>query len=60
MTIVFMLSAIGCWSVAYFQGYKDQDRAIDLTNINFSTSKAFNINTCIIVLALAMIYISLA
>ena len=60
MTIVFMLSAIGCWAVAYFQGYKDQDKAIDLTNINFSTTKAFNINTCIIVIALAMIYITLA
>ena len=60
MTIVFMLSAIGCWSVAYFQGYKDQDNAINLSNINFSTTKAFNINTCIIVFALAMIYITLA
>ena len=60
MTIVFMLSAIGCWSVAYFQGYKDQDKAINLTNINFSTTKAFNINTCIIVLTLAVIYITLA
>tara|TARA_B100001059_G_C17679443_1_gene498883 strand:- start:779 stop:946 length:168 start_codon:yes stop_codon:yes gene_type:complete len=55
-----MLSAIGCWTVAYLQGYKDQDKAIDLTNINFSTTKAFNINTCIIVIALAMIYITLA
>ncbi|MDC3102815.1 sodium/solute symporter [Gammaproteobacteria bacterium] len=60
MTIVFVLSAIGCWYTSYLQGYKDQAKAIDLSSINFSTSKSFNFNTCVIVFVLAIIYISLA
>ena len=60
MTIVFVLSAIGCWYTSYLQGYKDQAKAIDLSSINFSTSKSFNFNTCVIVFVLANIYITLA
>ncbi len=60
MTIVFVLSAIGCWYTSYLQGYKDQAKAIDLSSINFSTSKSFNFNTCVIVFVLAIIYITLA
>ena len=60
MTIVFILSAIGCWYTSYLQGYKDQSKAIDLSSINFSTSKSFNFNTCVIVFVLAIIYITLA
>ena len=60
MTIVFILSAIGCWYTSYLQGYKDQAKAIDLSSINFSTSKSFNFNTCVIVFVLAIIYITLA
>ena len=60
MTIVFVLSAIGCWHTSYLQGYKDQAKAIDLSSINFSTSKSFNFNTCVIVFVLAIIYITLA
>ncbi len=60
MTIVFVLSAIGCWYTSYLQGYKDQSKAIDLSSINFSTSKSFNFNTCVIVFVLAIIYITLA
>ena len=60
MTIVFVLSSIGCWYTSYLQGYKDQAKAIDLSSINFSTSKSFNFNTCVIVFVLAIIYITLA
>ena len=60
MTIVFILSAIGCWYTSYLQGYKDQAKAIDLSSINFTTSKSFNFNTCVIVFVLAIIYITLA
>ena len=60
MTIVFVLSAIGCWFTAYLQGYMDQAKAIDLSSINFSTSKSFNFNTGVIVFVLAIIYITLA
>ena len=60
MTIVFILSAIGCWYTSYLQGYKDQAKAIDLSSINVSTSKSFNFNTCVIVFVLAIIYITLA
>ena len=60
MTIVFVLSAIGCWYTSYLQGYKDQAKAIDLSSINFSTSKSFNFNTCVIVFVLAIIYTILA
>tara|TARA_B100000700_G_C14565378_1_gene633044 strand:- start:131 stop:628 length:498 start_codon:yes stop_codon:yes gene_type:complete len=60
MTIVFLMSAFGCWLVTYIQGYKDQEKAIDLSNIDFSTTKAFNINTAIVVIALGLIYVSLA
>jgi SSS family solute:Na+ symporter len=60
MTIVFILSALGCLGTSYLQGYKDQDKAIDLSAINFSTSKAFNLNTIIIMYALVCIYVAFA
>ena len=41
------------------QGYRDQEKAIDLSGINFSTSKAFNTNTLIIVSVLTLIYVTL-
>ena len=60
MSIVFGLSAIGCWLTTFLQGYKNQEKAINLNNINFSTSRAFNINTMIIVLVLGIIYTTFA
>ena len=60
MTIVFVLSALGCIVTTHFQGYKDQIKAIDLSTVNFSTSKAFNLNTIIIVYALVCIYVAFA
>ena len=60
MTIVFVLSAIGCIVTTHFQGFKDQAKAIDLSAVNFSTSKAFNLNTIIIIYALVCIYVAFA
>ena len=60
MTIVFVLSALGCIVTTYLQGYKDQAKAIDLSAVNFSTSKAFNLNTIIIIYALVCIYVAFA
>ena len=60
MTIVFILSALGCIGTTHLQGYKDQKKAIDLSTVNFSTSKAFNLNTIIIVYALVCIYVAFA
>ena len=60
MTIVFILSALGCIVTTYIQGYKDQIKAIDLSAVNFSTSKAFNLNTIIIIFTLVCIYVAFA
>ena len=60
MTIVFALSAVGCWLTSFLQGYKNQEKAINLNNINFSTSRAFNINTLIVVVVLGIIYTTFA
>ena len=60
MTIVFILSALGCIVTTYIQGYKNQIKAIDLSAVNFSTSKAFNLNTIIIIFALVCIYVAFA
>ena len=60
MTIVFVLSALGCIVTTHLQGYKDQAKAIDLSAVNFSTSKVFNLNTIIIIYALVCIYVAFA
>tara|TARA_B100000963_G_scaffold101205_1_gene87522 strand:- start:1464 stop:3029 length:1566 start_codon:yes stop_codon:yes gene_type:complete len=60
MTIVFVLSALGCFVTTHLQGYKDQAKAIDLSTVNFSTSKAFNLNIIIIIYALVCIYVAFA
>ena len=60
MSIVFVLSAVGCWLTSFLQGYKNQEKAINLNNINFSTSRAFNINTLIVVVFLGIIYTTFA
>ena len=60
MTLVFVLSVIGCIATTHLQGYKDQKKAIDLSTVNFSTSKAFNLNTVVIVYVLVCIYVAFA
>jgi SSS family solute:Na+ symporter len=56
MGIVFFMSGFGCYLTALIQGYTDQEKAIDINGINFSTSKSFNINSLIIVSILVLIY----
>ena len=56
MGIVFFASGFGCYLTTLAQGYLDQEKAIDLKGIDFSTSKAFNINTLIVVSVLAVVY----
>jgi SSS family solute:Na+ symporter len=56
MGIVFFISGFACYITTLLQGYQDQAKAIDLKGINFSTSRAFNINAVIIVGILALIY----
>lgn len=59
MTIVFCLSALACVLTAYIEGNKDQIKAINLSDVNFNTSKSFNINTTLIIIILSAIYITL-
>ena len=59
MGAVFFASGFGCFITSYLQGYRDQEKAIDLSGINFSTSKAFNANALIIVSVLTLIYVTL-
>ncbi len=56
MGIVFFASGFGCYLTTLAQGYLDQEKAIDLNGIDFSTSKAFNINTLVVVSVLAVVY----
>jgi SSS family solute:Na+ symporter len=56
MGIVFFASGFGCYLTTLAQGYLDQEKAIDLNGIDFSTSNAFNINTIIVVSVLAVVY----
>ena len=59
MGIVFLASSLGCFLTSKTQGYIDQDKAIDLADINFSTSRSFNINSLVIVSVLTLIYVTL-
>ena len=56
MGVVFLISGLTCYMTALIQGYTDQEKAIDLNGINFSTSKGFNYSTVAIVAVLAVIY----
>lgn len=59
MTIVFCASALACFLTAIAQGNNDQENAINLNDINFSTSKSFNTNVSVIVIILLTTYIAL-
>jgi len=50
------MSGFGCYMTALIQGYTDQDKAINLKDIDFTTSKSFNINTLIVISILTLIY----
>jgi len=60
MGIVFFMSGFACYMTALIQGYQVQSKAIDLNGIDFSTSRAFNINSLIVVGFLTFIYITFA
>jgi hypothetical protein len=38
------------------QGYSDQEKAIDISGINFKTEKSFNVSTVIICIILTITY----
>ena len=56
MGIVFLATGFLCYMTALLQGYKDQDKAIDLNTINFKTSKGFNRAGFIISIILVITY----
>ena len=56
MGVVFFLSGLGCYITALAQGYADQPKAINLAGIDFSTSRAFNVNTFVVITILCVIY----
>ena len=58
MGAVFFASGLGCYLTSLAQGYIDQQKAVDLNGISFSTTKAFNLNTLIIVSILTVIYVT--
>jgi hypothetical protein len=41
---------------ALVQGYSDQEKAVDLSSINFKTSRSFNISTGLILIVLVAVY----
>ena len=56
MGVVFLISGFTCYMTALIQGYTDQEKAIDLKGIDFSTSKSFNVNSLIVITVLVLIY----
>ena len=56
MGIVFLVTGFLCYMTTLLQGYEDQDKAIVLKDINFITSKGFNISAFIIFILLVIIY----
>ena len=59
MAVVFFSSFFVCYLTSLIQGYKDSPKAINLNDMSFATSKAFNVNTVVVVVILSIIYISL-
>ncbi len=56
MGVVFLVSGFTCYMTTLIQGYSDQEKAIDLKGINFSTSRGFNYSTVVILAVLTVIY----
>ena len=59
MGIVFFMSGLSCYLTAMFQGMKVQEKAINLSDIDFSTNKAFNLNWLVITIILTITYVVL-
>jgi SSS family solute:Na+ symporter len=56
MGLVFVLSGLVAVAEVLISGNKIHPKAVDLQTINFKTSKAFNVNTLVIVLILIAFY----
>jgi SSS family solute:Na+ symporter len=56
MGIVFLASGFSCYLTSLLQGYEVQVKAINLADVNFGTTKAFNNNVATIVAILALTY----
>ena len=56
MAIVFLFSGLMCFMTVQFQRAKIHNNAIFLNDINFVTSKSFNVNTIVIVGLLVIFY----
>jgi SSS family solute:Na+ symporter len=56
MGIVFLVTGFLCYMTALVQGYSDQKKAVDLSSINFKTSRSFNISTGLILIVLVAVY----
>lgn len=56
MGIVFLVTGFLCYMTALVQGYSDQEKAVDLSSINFKTSRSFNISTGLILIVLFTVY----
>jgi SSS family solute:Na+ symporter len=56
MGVVFLVSGFTCYMTTLIQGYSDQEKAIDLKGINFSTSRGFNYSAVVILAVLTVIY----
>ena len=59
MGVVFLTSGLGCFLTAWIQGLTNQEKAIELSGINFKTELSFNINTLIIFGILIVTYLLL-
>ena len=56
MGIVFLVTGFLCYMTALVQGYSDQEKAINLSSINFKTSRGFNISAGVILIVLIAVY----
>jgi len=56
MGLVFLISGFACYITSLLQGYSDQEKAIDISSINFKTEKSFNTSTVIICVILTITY----
>ena len=56
MGVVFLVSGFACYITSLLQGYSNQEKAIDISGINFKTEKSFNISTVVICIILTITY----
>ena len=52
MGVVFLISGFTCYLTSLLQGYTDQEKAIDISGINFKTESSFNFSTAVICIIL--------